>query len=329
MLNGFWGWNVASGMGDLFVNATVLAGILNTDAPTSVTATVGTTLSAAALSSGLINRTGPTAAYVDTTDTLAALLAAGNPAGNSFYVDIKNTTAFPQTLTGGSGVTFSSSSVIPANSVAEFLVTINAAGTAAVFNHVFSTGLTDGNPTAASALTTAGAGTVTAAGIVGGVTDRSGPTAAFADTTDIATAIFGAVPNAHVGQSFRYIYKNNSAWTATLGGGTNVTLSGAIIVPPNSWVEYLVTLTTATAVAMEAIAQGYFPTSGTVTANGVTPVPVANAKFTATSNVTFTMLTPGGTQTQLPFISSVTPGTGFSLKTLAGDTSIYSYEIRG
>lgn len=67
--------------------------------------------------------------------------------------------------------------------------------------------------------------------------------------------------------------------------------------------------------------------SGTVVINGATPVVVANTNIDANSVVVFTLKTIGGTPAGSPFLSSVTPGTGFSVEGFAGDTSTYNYVI--
>lgn len=186
-----------------------------------------------------------------------------------------------------------------------------------------------------TALTTVGAGTITAAGIVGKITNRGGTqTVAFSDTTAIASAIIAALPASQqvVGESFKYVYENNTAWPVTIGGGTGVTVSGITVLPANSWVEYLVTITvTGTpTITMVGYESGYFPHIGTFVANGATPVTVANANVTAGSNITITLKTVGGTVSpSVPYIATITPGTGYTVTGTASDTSTYNYEIRG
>ena len=315
-------------LGDITLTAALLAQIAGALGTTSVTATVGTTLSAAALTSGIINRSGPTAAFTDTTDTAAAIQTLAPP-GSSTYVDLRNLTAFPMTLTAGTGVTISSNPVIPPNSAGEFLVIANADGSVS-FNHVFTGLLTSMNPETLTALTTVGAGVITDAGIAAQGTARGGvQIAAFTDATDTAAAIIAAQPNARIGASWEYTYNNNTIFPATIGGGTGVTVSGATVVPANSWVRYLVKYTAAATITMQAIGQGYFPKSGTFIANGSSAVVVADTAVTAGSNITITLKTIGGTPAGAPFLSAITPGTGFSAKAALGDTSTYAYEIRG
>lgn len=302
--------------------------------------TVGNgTLTAAALVGGQIARTGPTSAYTDTTDTAAAITAAlGNFAsGATFTARLRNSTAFPQTIAGGTGVTWSAVTVIPPWSVGVFFGTIGgtqASPTVTFRNTSVTTSYqhaAGGNPIA-TALTTVGAGTITAAGIASGVTVRSGATSAFTDTTDTADAIIAAAisTTTGIGESFTYNYVNNTVAQGTLAGGTGVTVSGATVVPPNSWVQYLVTYTAASTVTMVAIGQGFFPKNGTFVANGATPVTVSDARVTATSQIDVTLKTVGGTvDVARPNIVTITPGTGFNVVAAASDTSTYNYSIRG
>jgi len=188
-----------------------------------------------------------------------------------------------------------------------------------------------GNPAVATALTTVGAGTITAAGIAGKVTLRSGSTSAFTDTTDTAAAILAAnwpAGGQAIGSAFMYTYVNNTVAVATLTGGTGVTVSGVTAVPANSWARYLITYTAANTLTMVGIEQGYFPHSGTVTASATSAVPVADTATTATSNIILTYIS--GTQgATAAFVSARTAGTGFSIKSVASDTALYAYVILG
>lgn len=307
-----------------------LASNFSNDSPTNVTSAVGTTLTAAQLLTGLLNRTGPTANFTDTTDT-AANLATASSVGSSFYIDIKNATAFVQTLAGGTGVTFSSNTSIPANSVSEYLVQITSAS-AVVFTHVFTANISDNSPIAAVTLSTVGAGTITGAGIAASITSRSGAQSAtaFADTTDTAANIITARLNAHVGDSWYYIYQNTTNAPATITGGTGVTVSGVTLVPANSSAEYLVTYTAAATITMVGLGVTNSPVAGTFVANGATPVTVANAAVSPGSQISITLKTVGGTVgTSAPNVRTITPGTGFTVAGIALDTSTYNYSILG
>lgn len=68
---------------------------------------------------------------------------------------------------------------------------------------------------------------------------------------------------------------------------------------------------------------------GTFTANGATPVTVANTNVTANSIIIPTLKTVGGTVGAIPAIKTITPGTGFTIAATAADTSVYNYVILG
>lgn len=318
-------------IGDILLNAAQIAAIsggsqAGQNAIGTNTTTTGTTLVAAQMTTGILNRSGPTAAFSDTTDT-AANIAALTGAPAVYTQAFKNLTAFPMTLNGGSGVTMSAKNVIPPNSVANYLINVNAAG-AVTFSHVGTTFLTSANPEAPVALATVGAGVITGQGIATQLTTRSGTqVAAFTDTTDTAANIISAQPNSYVGQSWEWIYNNNTVFPATITQGSGVTMTNAVV-PANSWARFLVTYSAAGAITLQLLSQGYFPTSGTFTMNGATPVVVAAPNVTAGSVIVPTLKTVGGTPHAFT-ISAITPGTGFSVTGTSGDTSVYNYVILG
>lgn len=300
---------------------------------TPITTVGNGVLTAAGLIGGEIVRTGPVAAFTDTTDNAAAM-AALSLVGSSFNILLKNATAFTQTIAAGTGVTLPLTVIIPAFSVANYVATIVSA-TAVTWVHVDTTPISVGTyltAPSATALTTVGAGTITAAGFNGGFTARSGSTTAFTDTTDIAANIIAANASLvnKIGTSFIYTYINNTVAQATLTGGTGVTVSGVTIIPANSWAEYIVTYTATATLTMVGVKQGYFVNKGTYINNGATPVTVANAAVNVGSIISFTLLTVGGTvSASAPNVKTITPGTGFTVAGLASDTSMYEYEIRG
>jgi hypothetical protein len=269
-------------------------------ANTAITTVGAGTLTAAAIADGVITRSGPTAAYTDTTDTAVAIVAAllNAAVGESGLVIIKNTVAFPQTLAAGVGVTLSGQTIIPPNSVGFFLVT-EATATTVSMQGLAVVPLTTSPLIVSTALSTVGAGTITAAGIASGITNRTGSTAAFTDTTDTAANIIAALPNANIGQSFLYVYYNNTPGVATLAGGTGVTVTGTIV-PQACWAEFLVTYTAAATVTMVAVAMGpnaQLPDAQYVTAAlqsaTMTGAQVAGAKVASFDN---TGTTPGNLQ---------------------------------
>lgn len=235
--------------------ATVLPPIVNT-----AISTVGAgTLTAAGLVGGLITRTGPVAAFSDATDTAVAIVAAlaAYVANESQIVRIKNTTAYAQTITAGAGVTLSGNVIIPANSVGEYLMTITSA-TAVTILHVDTVARTTFTPEVITTLSTVGAGTITAAGIAGKVTNRTGSQSGtpFTDTTDTATNIVAATPNIHIGDSFEYTYQNTTNAVATLAGGTGVTVSGITAIAAGGSARYLLTYTATNTFTMVGFSSG-------------------------------------------------------------------------
>lgn len=278
--------------------AALADGDVGSDVNTAITTVGAGVLTAAALAGGVITRSGPVAAFTDTTATGALIYAAiGSIVGVSFYTEIKNTTAFTQTIAAGSNVTLPTSVIIPANSVGLYLVTVTSA-TAATFVHVRTTTLTNNLPEVVTALTTVGAGTITAAGIVGGVTTRGGSQSAtpFTDTTATADLIIAAQSNPHIGLSWEYTYKNNTDAAATITGGTGVTVSAITVVPANGVVRYLVTYTAASTITMAAIAVGAFAADAAdatkiiaFKASGATTGKIATIAATNALDATYTL----------------------------------------
>lgn len=257
------------------------------------------TLTAAGLVGGVITRTGPSAAFSDATDTAVAIVAAlaAYVTGESQFVEIRNTTAFAQTITAGAGLTLTGSAVIPANSVGVYLMTISSP-TAVTLLNISVGALSTSAPMITTALTTVGAGTITAAGIAGGVTLRGGSQSgsAFTDTTDTGTATAAAYPNIRIGQSFQYIYKNNTDAVATVTGGVGVTVSGYTKVPANGTARYLITYTASNTFTMVGIMAGGMAADAAdptkligFTASGMTTAKTAVIAATNALDATYTL----------------------------------------
>lgn len=106
-------------------------------------------------------------------------------------------------------------------------------------------------------LATNGAGSLTAAALVGGVVLRTTVATAFTDTTVSAATIANAMANPNTAASWEFTYLNNTDATATLAGGSNVTFpSAGTIVGAGCWARYLVTYVSATSVTIVPIAAG-------------------------------------------------------------------------
>lgn len=99
-----------------------------------------------------------------------------------------------------------------------------------------------------AAISTAGAGTYSAANIVGGLIDRDCAGADRTDTTATAAQIVAALPGVQVGSSFVLTVKNISAGanTITVAGGTGVTISGTATIAQNNTRQFLVLVTSIT-----------------------------------------------------------------------------------
>lgn len=148
------------------------------------------------------------------------------------------------------------------------LVAVDAGGATDSFAttaQIAALAATETTVTKITALTTVGAGTITAAGIVGKITSRGGAQSAtaFSDTTDSAANIIAALPSgAPNGSSFVWRYENTTDGAATILAGVGVTLAGAVVVPKGCWLEYLVVKTSGTVVTITS-----------VTGGSMTPVP--------------------------------------------------------
>ncbi len=100
-------------------------------------------------------------------------------------------------------------------------------------------------------LTTAGNGTLLAAALVQKNVQRTGPLIPFTDTTDTAANIIAALPGGGtVNDSFKFFYQNNTNFFATIAAGSNVTVSGISVIPPNMGAMFLITENAATTVTM-------------------------------------------------------------------------------
>lgn len=217
--------------------------------------TVGAgTLTAAALTGGVITRSGSVAAYIDTTATALQLWnQQSSPVANeSYFVYIKNTVAFPETITGGVGVTVSGVSVIPPNSTGTFLVTLTSSSAATMIG-LMAPPLSAAPVKSIVAISTAGAGTLTAAAVVGGVVNRTGSSAAFTDTIDTAANIIAALPSVSTGYGFTFEYQNKVAFPATIATAAGVTLAGLVVVPPLSVGRFFVKVDSGSAVTVTGI----------------------------------------------------------------------------
>lgn len=238
-----------------------LAGQESSFVVSTVTAATGTTLTGAQIASNQIIRTGPTANFSDATATATAIIAAlpGGAAQGSTTVVYKNGTAYTATLTAGTGVTLPLTVIIPAFSEATYTFVPTSATAVTVYHGATVPIAIGANVTApaATAINTVGAGTITAASFVGGLISRGGAQSAtaFTDTTDTAAAIIAACANLvnKIGTAMFVDYSNTTNATATLTGGTGVTVSGVSVIPPNTIGRFLVTYTATATLTMVGV----------------------------------------------------------------------------
>lgn len=115
-----------------------------------------------------------------------------------------------------------------------------------ILNSVLKNVIIDGRQFQAkvkTSISTAGAGVLTAAGMVGGYILRTGPSGAYTDTTDTATALVAAIPGCKVGTTFELTILNGVAYVCTVAAGTGVTLTGTTAIAASVWRNYLGTVT--------------------------------------------------------------------------------------
>lgn len=99
---------------------------------------------------------------------------------------------------------------------------------------------------ASNTIVTAGAGTITAAQLLGGIYLRDPTGASRTDTTPTATLVLNRLgPGAFAGQSFEFIVQNDADGVErlTIAAGTGATLVGRMVVDPGEQARFMVTLT--------------------------------------------------------------------------------------
>lgn len=220
---------------------------LNTPLNTSITTVGAGTLTAAGLIGGVVTRTGPVAAFTDTTAT-GALIDAALPNNNatSWAFEIKNSTAFTETLAGGTGVTLSGRTTVQPNSVGQFLLTKSAAATYTIYGIGIYLQAWESSFGVIGTADNGTTQTLTAAMVTGGKityhVSTGGTTPSL--TLPLATAIDTALPDIRAGQSYVLRIINSNSGTATVVTNTGWTTSGTLTIATNTWREFLVICTT-------------------------------------------------------------------------------------
>ncbi len=212
-------------------------------------ATVGNgTLTAAAMLGGIITRTGSVAAFTDTTSNgtlLDSALGADAITGFSRVVQIKNGTAFAETIAGGVGVTVSGRSIVPGNSVGQFLLTRTGTATYTLVGIGVATQVVFDQFAYIATADDGTTQTLTAAMVVGGnITYHqtlSGTTPSL--TLPLGADMDTALPNMVTGQSYVLRVVNTNSGTATIVTNTGWTLTGTLTLLTNTWREFVITRT--------------------------------------------------------------------------------------
>ena len=153
-------------------------------------------------------------------------------------------------------------------------------------------------------ITTVGNGTLTAAGLVGGVINRSGPTAPYTDTTDTAANIVAALPSFVSGATFFVRIKNSVGFLATLTAGSGVTLPATNVIGPyqTEWMYGTVGGTSASpTVTFTHLFNSALATAQANTAPAVTTLSTVGAGTLLAAAVNGGYLTRSGSQSNTAF----------------------------
>lgn len=119
-------------------------------------------------------------------------------------------------------------------------------------------------------LTTADAGTLTAAMLLAGILERTGPGADYADTFPSADSLLLAQPELSVGDAFKFIHRNTVAFAMTATAGEGVVLGSNVDIASSLVREYLISIL---ATGPRQIFQGTTVNASPI----VTGIPLANA----------------------------------------------------
>lgn len=295
----------------IHIDTTPISVGTNLTAPViSPLSTVGAgTILAASFVGGLISRSGAQSntPFTDTTDTAAAIIAACanlvNKIGTSMLIEYANSTNAIATITGGTGVTASGVTVIPANTIAQFLLTYTAAATMTLVGlgvtqnlatQVTLLGSSSGQ-TAIQASAAAGNTTQTLSPVTGTTASTSGANLFVTDvyrSSASVTANATVTPQTITGLAAPIAvgtYRFRSVLPSTVASGTggiayNFLLTTAVL----SSIQYGATMTTASAVQYT---QGTTATSGTVIATEAAVVlqTIIEGTFVVSTAGTFTL----------------------------------------
>lgn len=266
--------NASKGAGSALPDSLSLQPAQDTTAISNVGMTIiGPDIIAAA--NTMLNRQGsPAVDFTDTTDTAANIIAAipqgfkaSAAAGNGWLFTYINTTSQRAVLTPGAGVTIISTGAaanasIPRLSSLQFIVTQTSP------NNVFMVAVTASRlisyPPMLKYPVTQALGTTIPFSDPSDMKYliRSGPTAAFTDTTDTAANIVSLIPGPAAlnltGLTWTLRYINTTNFPATLAGGAGVTMAPSNTIGAGYWVDFMyqITATSPAAIAITRVGSG-------------------------------------------------------------------------
>lgn len=169
-----------------------------------------------------------------------------------------------------------------------------------------------------TAITTVGNGTLTAAGIIGGLITRTGPVVAFTDTTDTAVAMVAAVTTPFVGQTFFISIKNATPYLQTISPGTGVTLPPTAIIGPFEIGNYYITFTSLTTVAFTHFGTTAIASSTSTVTPLITALATVGAGTITAAGINGGLTARSGSQSATPF----TDTTDIAASIIAGNPGL-------
>lgn len=168
-----------------------------------------------------------------------------------------------------------------------------------IIQAVNEVGTDDGTFLNETVISTVGNGILTAAGLVGGSINRSGPTGAYTDTTDTAVNIIKSLGAFVLGSTFKFIIKNTTLFGQTIAPGTGITLPGTVYNPPLSFIMYFATIggtQSAPAITFTHRYTGGIHTPGSFVSPLNTPLTTVGAGTILAAGISGGVTLRGGTQ---------------------------------
>lgn len=151
--------------------------------------------------------------------------------------------------------------------------------------------------------------TLSAASLLGDQIVRQGPTAAFTDTTDTAANIIAAFPGGITTGSNTVVYKNATAFPATIAAGTGVTLPITVVVPPFESAIYAVVPTGAGAVTFYHEGTNALSTGQNIASPAATSLSTVGAGTITAAGFASGLTTRGGAQSATAFTDTTDTAT--------------------